>query len=376
MSGVKITVGYLYPDIMAIDGDRGNVETVTRRCGWRGIGVDVTELGIGDNLDPAAFDLLIIGGGGEARQRMIAPDLGTVKAASIREAVACGTAALAVGGGYELLGRFCEPERGVELRGVQLFDTWTIRRAPVVGHDNDPIFGARAGRRTGELVVRWGDTLLTGFENHAGGTYLGAMAQPLGQVVIGHGNNGDGTEGVRLGNAIGTHLRGPVLPRNPALADFLIAAALTHRYGGAELTPLDDELELTAHHDATARAYANARAGRSRLRLAAFGPDRRAASRRTARLRGARPAPSGRTLTELAQARPVLGGRPARSTRPPVGRTRTGRRGRFAATSPAGSSTRVMTPAQIAATRGEEVLITDLSDNRPSSAKARSGDHR
>lgn len=270
MAGLKISLGYLYPDVMATYGDRGNVETVVRRCGWREISVAVTELRLGDAIVPKALDLIMIGGGGEAQQRLIAPDLYKVKGAGIREAVDLGAAALAVGGGYELLGRFCQLERGAELRGVELFDAWTIRQSAVLGDHSGTISDVRADRAIGELVVRWGARLLVGFENHGGGTYLGPTARPLGLVLTGHGNNGDGTEGAMRANAVGTHLRGPCLPKNPALADYLIGAALSRRYGAADLPPLIDDLELAARQAAIQRARAATRTTYGKLRKTAF----------------------------------------------------------------------------------------------------------
>lgn len=270
VAGMKISLGYLYPEIMATYGDRGNVETVLRRCGWRNIAVDVTELRLGDPVEPEAYDLIMIGDGGEAQQRLVAPDLCKVKGAGIREAVALGAAALAVGGGYELFGRYCQQEQGAELRGVGLFDAWTVRQRAVLSDHYGTISEARADRAIGELVVQWGARLLVGFENHGGGTFLGPTAQPLGQVLSGYGNNGDGTEGAIHANAVGTYLRGPCLPKNPALADFLIGAALTRRYGAADLLPLADELEQAAHDVAMRRAVAAARTARGRLRRAAF----------------------------------------------------------------------------------------------------------
>jgi lipid II isoglutaminyl synthase (glutamine-hydrolysing) len=269
VAGLKLSLGYLYPDVMATYGDRGNVEAVVRRSGWRDISVAVIELRLGDAIVPEALDLIMIGGGGEAQQRLIAPDLYTVKGAGIREAVDLGAAALAVGGGYELLGRFCQLERGAELRGVELFDAWTIRQSAVLGDDLGTISDVRADRAIGDLVIRWGARLLVGFENHGGGTYLGPTAQPLGQVLSGHGNNGDGTEGVLRANAVGTHLRGPCLPKNPALADYLIGAALTRRYGAADLPPLTDGLELAAHQ-ADMRRARSTRTTYGKLRRAAF----------------------------------------------------------------------------------------------------------
>jgi CobQ-like glutamine amidotransferase family enzyme len=251
---------------MSTFGDRGNVAAIVRRCRWRDVGVTVTELGLGDKVVPADVDLIIIGGGGESRQRQIAADLYKVKGGAIRDAVAAGTAALAVGGGYELFGSFCQPEKGAELRGIELFNSWTIRHRTDVtepdgaGHD---ITTAPAHRDPAvhDLVVRCGGGLLVGFENSRGRTYLGTGATPLGRVVSGRGNNGDGSEGVRLGGAVGTNLRGPCLPANPALADFLIGAALCRRYGSgsADLAPLADGLELAARAAAMQRTALTAR---------------------------------------------------------------------------------------------------------------------
>jgi lipid II isoglutaminyl synthase (glutamine-hydrolysing) len=326
----KLTVGYLYPDIMSAYGDRGNVATILRRCRWRGIAADVVELRLGDPVHPDDVDIFVIGNGGESHQRLIAPDLADVKGPAIREAVDQGAALLAVGAGYELLGRFYQPSRGVELPGVRLFDTWTIQHGPGLGAASRTITEARADRAIGDLLVRWdcaspGGTpcalgtpqtpmaqdpparhrlgpasgwpsplapasgrpsplapasgrpapggsssgpsrseLLVGFENHSARTYLGPAAQALGPVVIGQGNNGDAREGVRLDGAIGTYLRGPCLPRNPALADFLIRTALVRRYGEAELQPLADDLEQAAHDAALLRIIEADRAGRRR----------------------------------------------------------------------------------------------------------------
>jgi lipid II isoglutaminyl synthase (glutamine-hydrolysing) len=264
VSTVTITVGYLYPDLMSTFGDRGNVETVRRRCAWRGIDVTVQDLLLGDRV-PDDLDLIMIGGGGESQQRLVAADLYKVKSRSIRDAVAAGAAALAVGGGFELFGRFCQPEYGSEYPGVDLFDSWTVRQAAAVAGDDCDIAEARAERHLGELVVRWGTSLLIGFENHSGGTYLGATAQPLGRVLTGHGNNGDGSEGVILGSAVGTNLRGPCLPKNPVLADYLISAAVARRHAGAELANLPDELERAARDVAVQQARQAARASRRQV---------------------------------------------------------------------------------------------------------------
>ena len=265
----KLTLGCLYPDIMSAHGDRGNVAAIVRRCGWRGIDTEVWELSLGDPVDADDLDLLVIGNGGEPRQRLVAPDLAEVKGPGLREAVAQGAALLAVGGGYELLGRYYQPSRGVELPGAGLFDTWAIRHGDDLSPACSAVSGSAAsgsaassgpaGRVIGGLLVRWGGEFLVGYENHSARTYLGPTAHALGHVITGHGNNGDGREGVRLGSAVGTYLRGPCLPRNPALADFLIRGALLRRYGDARLQPLPDKLEMLARQTAVRGLGAPAR---------------------------------------------------------------------------------------------------------------------
>lgn len=274
MATCRLTLGHLYPDIMSAYGDRGNIASIMRRCGWRGIVTEVHELRLGDPVHPDDVDIFIIGNGGESQQRLVARDLADVKGMAIREAVEQGAALLAVGAGYELLGRFYQPSRGVELPGVGLFDAWTVQHGAGLSAAARTITEVRADRAIGDLLVRWDgagparrsesprEELLVGFENHSARTYLGPTAQALGRVVIGQGNNGDGREGVRLGGAVGTYMRGPCLPRNPALADFLIGTALWRRYGEAGLEPLTDDLERAAHDTAVRRITAAARAGR------------------------------------------------------------------------------------------------------------------
>jgi lipid II isoglutaminyl synthase (glutamine-hydrolysing) len=273
MAPRKLTLGYLYPEVMSGYGDHGNLVSIMRRCEWRGIATEVRELRLGDPVDPDEVDLFLIGNGGEFHQRLIATDLADVKGPDIREAVSQGAALLAVGAGYELLGRFYQPCRGVELPGASLFDTWTIQQGADLTAASCTITEARADRVIGDLLVRWDcagpggrppgaprSELLVGFENHSARTYLGPTACPFGHVVVGHGNNGDGHEGVRLGGAIGTYLRGPCLPRNPALTDFLIRTALLRRYADAELAALPDEFEHTARDTAVRRLHAVKRA--------------------------------------------------------------------------------------------------------------------
>ncbi len=248
VAGMKITVGYLYPDLMSAGADRGNVETIVRRCGWRNIAAAVTKLRLGDKVVPGEIDLIMIGGGGESRQCLVAADLYKVKGAGIRDAVAAGAAALAVGGGYELFGRFCQPEKGAELRGIELFDAWTIRPAANPARDGS-IVDACAGSCLATSVVRWGDRLLAGFEDYSGRTYQFAAARLLGRVVRGTVPTAP-TATRRRRSSRDQPARPGACQRTRRFADFLISAALTHRAWHRELGLLTDELEAAAH-DAT-----------------------------------------------------------------------------------------------------------------------------
>ncbi len=231
----------LYPEQMNIYADRGNILFLRRRCEWRGIGFSYVAAGAGEPLDPAAHDLIYIGGGQDRDQRMVAADMVATKRAGLAEAVDDGGVLLAVCGGYQLLGHSYQlgDER---IPGLGLADLETVRQP-----------GPRLiGNIEIEVDLGQGPRELAGFENHGGRTYLGDGAQPLGRVVRGHGNNGtDGLEGVRRENMIGTYLHGPLLPKNAWLADRLIRLALARRYGDApELEPLDDALEAAAHEAA------------------------------------------------------------------------------------------------------------------------------
>jgi len=265
MATRKLTLCCLYPGILSACGDRGNLAAIVRRAGWRGIRTEVRELRHGDPVRPDEADIILIGDGEDMHRRLIAQDLADVKGPGLRDAAGQGAAVLAVGAGYQLLGRFYQPARGAELPGAGVFDAWTIEPAlgpgavpgpeAVPGADAVPGAATTADRVTGDLLIRWNTQLLVGFEGHTARTYLGPTAQPLGQVVMGVGNNGDGREGALAGAAVGTYLRGPCLPWNPALADFLIGAALGRRYGEAGLEPLPDDLERAAHEVAVRRIH-------------------------------------------------------------------------------------------------------------------------
>ena len=235
-----LRLAHLYPKLMNLYGDRGNIICLRRRCQERGISLVVDELELGDSLDPAAYDLIFIGGAQDREQRRVAADLLETKAEALHQAVAEGVVLLAVCGGYQLLGRYYRPAAGEELAGVGIFDAWTEHPVPT------------ARRFIGNVVVRWQGGTLVGFENHGGRTYLGPNARPLARVIAGFGNNGrDGGEGAVQGeNAFGTYLHGSLLPKNPRLADHLIVQALRRRYGEVELALLDDALEKRAHAEA------------------------------------------------------------------------------------------------------------------------------
>src|ERR671935_2858925 len=239
-----LRLAHLYPDLMNVYGDRGNVLALVRRAEWRGFGVEVREVSLGDELDPDEVDLIFFGGGQDREQAVVSPDFLLQKGAAVREAVESCAALLSVCGGYQLLGTSYTTVDGQELPGAGLFD---IRSVP----------GPR--RHIGNVLIETdldGERrTLVGFENHSGRTYLGRGVRPLGRAVVGAGNNGeDGTEGAVYGNAVGCYLHGSLLPKNPWLADRLLAAALSHRLRTPiTLEPLDDRLEEQAHQAVAAR---------------------------------------------------------------------------------------------------------------------------
>jgi CobQ-like glutamine amidotransferase family enzyme len=232
----------LYPDLMNIYADRGNLLLLERRCQWRGIGFELLSSSLGDRLDADAADLYYIGGGQDRDQKLCALDLAEVKRDALRQVAERGAVILAVCGGYQLLGHSYQLA-DEKLPGAGLVDLHTIRE------DGPRLIGNVAI----EVELRPGDRrVLAGFENHGGRTYLGSGARPLGRVLKGHGNNGkDGFEGVRAGNVIGTYLHGPLLPKNVWFADWLIESALAL---SEPLAGLRDELEAAAHTDAVRAA--------------------------------------------------------------------------------------------------------------------------
>ena len=243
---MRIRVAHLYPEYLNIYADRGNIAVLARRAALRGHDLDVTAVGVGDELRPDAADLIYVGGGQDREQALIAPDLAS-RTDAISAAVESGAAVLAVCGGYQLLGRGYRGRDGSWMPGAGLFPHETVAgERRMIG---DVLLEC-------ELVTGVRHTV-AGFENHAGRTLLDPGAAPLGRVVAGYGNDGSsGFEGCRVGNAIGTYLHGPLLPRNPWLSDWLLSAALGHANGvePEPLEPLPDELETLAHAVSARRA--------------------------------------------------------------------------------------------------------------------------
>ena len=255
MQAIRLTIHHLYADMMNLYGDRGNVISIKKRCEWRGIPVEVVDVGLGEGIKPTGCDIFLFGGGQDREQALLAEDLSGTKGADLRTIVEDGGVVLGVCGGYQLMGHHYETPKGEKLPGVGIFDLHTRPRRP----DEARLIGnvlARVRAPEGEE-----EREVVGFENHGGRTELGSGALPLAEVVVGHGNNGsDGTEGARRFNAYGTYLHGSLLPKNPWLTDQLILAALRRVDDAFELEPLDDATERAAFEAVSGRV-AGRRAG-------------------------------------------------------------------------------------------------------------------
>ena len=243
---MKLTIAHLFPDLLNIYGDKGNILTISRRCLWREIEVEIVEVGIEDSINPDKYDFYFIGGGQDQQQITVAKRLKQI-APQIKEAVDSGAVILAICGGYQLLGHYYQPFDGEKLEGISIIDAYTV---------------AGNTRFIGNVTVEIDDSLdietktLVGFENHSGLTYLGEAIKPIGKVIVGNGNNGkDMTEGAIYKHVYGTYLHGSLLPKNPHFADLLIRQALSRKYGNVNLAVINDEFELMAHHKAIKRKY-------------------------------------------------------------------------------------------------------------------------
>ena len=233
---MELKICHLYPDILNLYGDRGNVICMEHRLRWRDIDVVTTGVSIGEPLHAADYDLFFIGGGQDFEQEVLLGDLGGGKADEIKAAVADGKTFLAICGGYQMLGAYYKTWDGVQCDFIGALDLYTIgSKERMIGN-----YMFTCEELNGQTVV--------GFENHSGKTYLGSGVRPMGKVLIGHGNNGeDGGEGARYNNVFATYSHGCLLPKNPVLCDHILTTALAQKYGTVQLEPLDDTLEQNAH---------------------------------------------------------------------------------------------------------------------------------
>ncbi|MDO5136262.1 MAG: glutamine amidotransferase [Eubacteriales bacterium] len=231
--GRRITIGHLYPDLLNLYGDRGNIQCLMKRCQWRGIEARTIAFELNDRIDFSGLDIVLLGGGSDREQMLVCEKLKEIRE-DFQEYVESDGVVIAICGGYQLLGNYYKTAQGT-ITGLGLVDFYTQQGE---------------GRLIDNIVLKSDlfDMPVVGFENHGGRTYIGKN-RPLGKVLYGSGNDGDsGYEGVVYKNVIGTYLHGPLLPKNPQLADWLIARALERKYGGEiRLSPLDDREEREAN---------------------------------------------------------------------------------------------------------------------------------
>ena len=229
---MELKIGHLYPDLLNLYGDRGNIQCMVKRCQWRGIGASVKEFQLGDQIDFSQLDIVLLGGGSDREQRIVCEKLKTIRE-DFQSYVEDLGVVLAVCGGYQLLGHYYDTDQG-RIEGLSLADLYTEQGSP---------------RLISNIIIENEDFEMpfVGFENHGGRTYTGDL-KPLGKVLFGCGNNGkDGQEGILYKNIVGTYLHGPLLPKNPHLCDYLLKNALMRKYGQAELSPLEDREEKEAN---------------------------------------------------------------------------------------------------------------------------------
>ena len=234
---MNLRICHLYPDVLNLYGDSGNIICMQRRLEWRGIDSEVIRVPIGEKADLSSCDLVFIGGGQDFEQEVLLSDLQSGKNREIRSAIEDGICFLAICGGYQMLGSYYETYDGVRCDFIGALDLYTVgSRQRMIGNT---VF---------QCTPECGGSTLVGFENHSGKTWLGSSVSPLATVTVGFGNNGsDKTEGAHYLNVFGSYSHGPLLPKNPAFCDFLLETALRRRYGSAELSPLDNAAAAAAH---------------------------------------------------------------------------------------------------------------------------------
>lgn len=234
----ELKICHLYPDVLNLYGDRGNITCIRQRLQSRGIQCSVTEVPIGTSANFADFDLFFVGGGQDFEQEVLLEDLNRGKKGEIISAVKDGKTFLCICGGFQMLGSYYQTHEGHKCDFIGAVDYYTIgSNTRMIGN-----YAFQCGEASGGSTV-------VGFENHSGQTYLGSGVEPLGTVLKGYGNNGsDTTEGVRYNNVFGTYCHGPMLPKNPQLCDHILTTALQDRYPGLTLEPIDDTFENNAHN--------------------------------------------------------------------------------------------------------------------------------
>lgn len=236
-SELVLKICHLYPTLMSVAADRGNLFSIEKRCKWRGIAIEVEPVYVKQTPDFTKYDLILLHGAADREMEVASRDI-QEKGPGLREAAEANVVFLSVCAGYQLLGHYYKPFKGPELKGVGLLDLYT--------EGSDQRFMTHMALQC--TFEQTGTKIMVGYENHSGRTYLGSNAEPLGKVLSGWGNNGkDGYEGAMYKRVFGTYLHGPVLPKNPWFTDLLIQLALERRYGKIELAPLDDETENAAH---------------------------------------------------------------------------------------------------------------------------------
>lgn len=233
----ELKICHLYPDILNLYGDRGNIICMQKRMQWRGIQTQVTGISVGDELNIDDYDIFFIGGGQDFEQEVLLSDLASGKAKAIKAAVDEEKVFLAICGGYQMLGNYYKTWDGQECEFIGALDLYTI---------------GRKDRMIGNYMFQCdaidGGMIVVGFENHSGKTYLGSKVRPMGKVLSGNGNNGeDGTEGARYKNVFASYSHGSLLPKNPQLADYILKTALQRKYPNIDLQEIDDTFENNAH---------------------------------------------------------------------------------------------------------------------------------
>ncbi|TGE38201.1 glutamine amidotransferase [Desulfosporosinus fructosivorans] len=249
---MKMNICHLYPDLLDLYGDRGNILALAARCRWRGIEPVIQHASLGEDLDFMGMDILFLGGGSDREQGLLVQDL-MRREKELRSAIENGLVVLSICGGYQMLGRYYQMANGEKIQGLGIIDIWTIAGEKrlignVVVELDERVQNVNSGQTVAPRATGLKLKTLVGFENHSGKTYLGEGVMPLGKVLFGHGNNGDDREeGVRYRNVFGTYLHGPLLPKNPHFADLLLTLAILRRESETTLKKLDDSLEELAH---------------------------------------------------------------------------------------------------------------------------------